>query len=140
MQPALSRQIRALERVVGCDLVHRSTRHVALTLAGEALLDRARPVLAALDEAVAAARSVGGEMAARIMRMWAPVVVVASAVASTQQLRDVFEAFLAQLPVPDVAVRAVNAGPGWCSPCGSGCATRASRCRPASCCCARVSA
>jgi acetyl esterase/lipase len=110
-QPALSRQIRALERVVGCDLLHRSTRHVALTLAGEALLDRARPVLAALDEAVAAAQSVGGEMAARIMRMWAPVAAIASAVASTQQLRDVFEAFLAQLPMPpDLAVRAVNAG------------------------------
>src|SRR5438132_8254053 len=57
-QPALSRQIRTLERIVGCDLLRRSTHSVELTLAGEALLDRARPVLAALDAAVAAAQSV----------------------------------------------------------------------------------
>jgi DNA-binding MarR family transcriptional regulator len=37
-QPALSRQIRGLERLVGCDLFRRSTQRVALTLAGEALL------------------------------------------------------------------------------------------------------
>jgi monoterpene epsilon-lactone hydrolase len=45
-QPALSRQIRTLERVVGCELLHRSTHRVELTLAGEALLDRAHRVLA----------------------------------------------------------------------------------------------
>jgi DNA-binding transcriptional LysR family regulator len=44
-QPALSRQIRALERAVGCDLLRRSTHRVELTLAGEALLDRAHVVL-----------------------------------------------------------------------------------------------
>lgn len=110
-QSALSRQIRALERIVGCELVHRSTRHVSLTLAGEALLDRARPVLIALDEAVTAAQTVGGEMAARIMRLWAPVAAVWSAVATPQQLREVFEDFMAQQPVPTGAsIRAVNAG------------------------------
>src|ERR671927_232230 len=45
-QPALSRQIRTLERVVGCELLRRSTHRVELTLAGAALLDRARAVLA----------------------------------------------------------------------------------------------
>ena len=33
-QPALSRQIRSLERLVGCDLFRRSTQRVELTLAG----------------------------------------------------------------------------------------------------------
>src|SRR5262245_53887877 len=60
-QPALSRQIRMLERLVGCELLRRSTHRVELTVAGEALLDRARAVLAALDDAIAAAQSVGGE-------------------------------------------------------------------------------
>jgi monoterpene epsilon-lactone hydrolase len=55
-QPALSRQIRTLERVIGCELLRRSTHRVELTLAGDALLERARPVLAALDQAVAAAQ------------------------------------------------------------------------------------
>src|SRR5829696_9878801 len=59
-QPALSRQIRTLERLVGCDLLRRTTHRVELTLAGEALLDRARKLLGDLDDAVHAARAVGG--------------------------------------------------------------------------------
>ena len=78
-QPALSRQIRMLERLVGCELLRRTTRHVELTLAGEALLDRAGPVLAALDEAVAAAQTVGGELNARIMQAWTPMMAIATA-------------------------------------------------------------
>ena len=51
-QPALSRQIRALEQLLGCELLRRSTHRVELTLAGEALLDRVRPVLREVDAAV----------------------------------------------------------------------------------------
>jgi epsilon-lactone hydrolase len=110
-QPALSRQIRTLERVVGCELLHRSTHRVELTLAGKALLDRAHRVLAALDEAVAAAQSVGGELTARMMRLWTPVLAVATGETSIHALREVFEAFLAQTsPPPEVAVRPVTAG------------------------------
>jgi epsilon-lactone hydrolase len=110
-QPALSRQIRTLERVVGCELLRRSTHRVEVTLAGAALLDRARPVLAALDEAVTAARSVGGELTARMMRLWAPVIALFSPEASISQMREVFESFLAQTPMPpDIPVRPVTAG------------------------------
>jgi epsilon-lactone hydrolase len=109
-QPALSRTIRTLERAVGCRLLQRSTHRVELTLAGEALLDRSRVVLAALDEAVAAAQSVGGELTARIMRMWAPMLAVTTEQTSIETMRETFEAFLAQLPVPDVPVRPVTAG------------------------------
>ncbi|MGH2913734.1 MAG: LysR family transcriptional regulator, partial [Solirubrobacteraceae bacterium] len=45
-QPALSQQIRRLEDEVGLALVERTTRHVALTQAGEVLVVRARHVLA----------------------------------------------------------------------------------------------
>lgn len=55
-QPALTRQIAQLERLVGARLFDRTTRRVALTPAGEALLDPARRALAALDEGVTAAR------------------------------------------------------------------------------------
>jgi len=110
-QPALSRQIRALERVLGCELLRRSTHRVELTLAGDALLQRAGAVLVAVDEAVAAAQSVGGELGARIMRLWAPVVAVTTGETSIEAMREVFESFLAQLPMPDdVAVRPVTAG------------------------------
>lgn len=52
-QPALSKQLRQLERLVRADLLHREPRGVRLTEAGEALLPRARAVLAAWDAAVA---------------------------------------------------------------------------------------
>ena len=115
-QPALSRQIRTLERVVGCELLRRSTHLVELTLAGSALFDRARKVLIALDEAIGAAQSVGGELTARIMRLWAPVLAVATEQTTIETMREVFEAFLAEMPLPsDISVRPVTAGgfPRW---------------------------
>ena len=111
-QPALSRQIRGLERAVGCELLRRSTHRVELTLAGDALLDRARKLLADLDEAVATTQSVGGEMAGRMARLWAPVAETAASAGTTiQELRDEYERFMAQAPVaPELAVRPVTAG------------------------------
>ncbi len=50
-QPALSQQVRRLEDEVGLALVERTTRHVALTDAGEVLVARARRVLAELGAA-----------------------------------------------------------------------------------------
>ncbi len=49
-QPALSRQIRALEESLGVTLVERSTRHVELTAAGQALLPRIRAVVDAVED------------------------------------------------------------------------------------------
>jgi monoterpene epsilon-lactone hydrolase len=109
-QPALSRQIRALERLVGCDLLLRSTHRVALTLAGEALLDRANRLLREVDDAVAVTRSVGGEMERRLAELWAPVNELATADADLQALRNASEELQAQFPVPEVAVRSTNAG------------------------------
>ncbi|MFD3841010.1 LysR family transcriptional regulator [Streptomyces sp. NPDC058642] len=59
-QPALSKQVRALERQLGVELFRRDRHGVTLTGAGEALLPHARRVLADWAEgaaAVAAARS-----------------------------------------------------------------------------------
>ena len=44
-QPALSQQIRRLEQTLGLALVERTTRHVAMTEAGELLVARARRIL-----------------------------------------------------------------------------------------------
>lgn len=51
-QPVLSRQIRALERELGCALLVRTTRSVQLTAAGEQLREEALAVLAGVDAAV----------------------------------------------------------------------------------------
>ncbi|MFO0551115.1 MAG: LysR substrate-binding domain-containing protein [Polyangiaceae bacterium] len=55
-QPPLTRQIQALERDVGVELVDRSGRRIELTAAGLVFLQRARAVLEGADEAVKAAR------------------------------------------------------------------------------------
>lgn len=58
-QPALSKQIRALEKQLRTRLFERDHRTVALTAAGEALLPRAREVLAAWAAAEAALTTAG---------------------------------------------------------------------------------
>lgn len=55
--PSLSQQIRALERQLGTTLFERSPRAVRLTATGEALLTRARKLLADADSAVAEVRA-----------------------------------------------------------------------------------
>lgn len=110
-QPALSRQISSLERLVGCDLLRRSTHRVELTLAGDALLDRVRQLLVDVDDAVLATRSVGGELETRLARIWEPVNDLTAAEADLQTLRNACEALHAQFaPRPEIGVRPVNAG------------------------------
>ncbi|MER7402209.1 LysR family transcriptional regulator [Streptomyces sp. NPDC000070] len=53
-QPALSKQVRALERQLGVELFRRERQGVTLTGAGTALLPHARLVLAAWEEGAAA--------------------------------------------------------------------------------------
>jgi DNA-binding transcriptional LysR family regulator len=55
-QPALSRQIRDLERVLGVTLLDRTSRRVVLSRAGQAVLGQARRALAEADRAVRLAR------------------------------------------------------------------------------------
>ena len=49
-QPALSRQVRLLERELGVELLRRTTREVTLTDAGRFLLERAPALLSATDD------------------------------------------------------------------------------------------
>lgn len=65
-QPALSRQIKLLEASLGVILFERSSRHVALTEAGEALLPFARSALDACEAGADAARQALGLSAGNI--------------------------------------------------------------------------
>jgi DNA-binding transcriptional LysR family regulator len=64
VQPAVSQQIRRLERDLGVQLFDRTSRRVRLTAAGERLLPEARTVLAATDRTrqVAAELAGGGSL------------------------------------------------------------------------------
>jgi monoterpene epsilon-lactone hydrolase len=108
-QPALSRQIQALERMIGCPLLLRSTHRVELTLAGEALLGAAAPLLADLNDAITLTRSAGGEVNARVAQLWNSV--LNDGETNLQQMRDAYEALNAQFPIPEgTRVRPVQAG------------------------------
>jgi DNA-binding transcriptional LysR family regulator len=58
VQPALSKQISALEKELGVQLLERDRRHVTLTEVGQAFLEEALEVLAQADGAVVRARAV----------------------------------------------------------------------------------
>ncbi len=70
-QPALSRQIRDLERTLGVRLFDRTSRRVALSQAGQAVLEQARRALTESDRAVRlatlAARGDWGELAISVL-------------------------------------------------------------------------
>ena len=59
-QPALSRQIQALEKELLVQLLFRNRRRVQITPAGQVFLDRARLILTRTEEAVLAAQRAGG--------------------------------------------------------------------------------
>src|SRR3954468_16943546 len=62
-QSPLSQQIRHLEAELGVQLLHRPTPRVDPDPAGELLLERARPILSAVDDAVEdAQRAARGEI------------------------------------------------------------------------------
>ena len=110
-QPALSRQIRSLERMVGCDLFRRSTQRVELTLAGEALLAHARGLLAGLTDAVTATRSVGGELASRMALLWEPWARASASDADWDNVRVAIEDLHGRFAPPaEVMVAPVIAG------------------------------
>lgn len=110
-QPALSRQIRGLEQLVGCELLRRSTHSVELTLAGEALLDRSRQLLRDVDQAVAAALAVGGELLGRVARTLEPMRGLLATDPDLVRTRNTFESMNAQFqPPPGTVTRPVIAG------------------------------
>jgi DNA-binding transcriptional LysR family regulator len=65
-QPPLSQAIRRLEGAVGCPLLLRTSRSVALTPAGMAFLERARRTLRNVEADVHEARSIGEGQTGRL--------------------------------------------------------------------------
>jgi DNA-binding transcriptional LysR family regulator len=59
-QPPLSRQVQILERILGAQLLERTSRIVRLTPAGRTLLPEARRILQLADTAATSARRIAG--------------------------------------------------------------------------------
>ena len=58
-QPTLSAQLKKLEDYLGVQLIERSPKRIALTPTGEAIVARARQMIAASDEIVSTSSSAG---------------------------------------------------------------------------------
>lgn len=103
-QPALSQQIRRLEASVGAELLVRSTRSVALTPAGAALLPHARRALFEARQGMTAAdRAARGEIGHLTVGFieTAAVALVPAAVRSFQARHPNVSLTLRELPVDD---------------------------------------
>jgi DNA-binding transcriptional LysR family regulator len=94
---SLSTRMRALEQTLGVGLLHRTTRSVGLTEAGEQLLARLAPALREVDEAVASLQGAGTALTGRL-RINAPPVAV------DLVLTPIVTAFLAQHPQVTIEV------------------------------------
>lgn len=100
-QPALSAHIRQLEERMGCRLVERTTRRVALTPAGEALFALAPAALASVADAVRAAQAAAaGETGSLVVGLLAT-----SGLDFTPR---VLRAFASEWPGVEVSVRNVS--------------------------------
>jgi DNA-binding transcriptional LysR family regulator len=86
----LSHRVKALETGMGVRLLHRTTRAVAPTEAGAALLARLRPVLADLDAALAEAGGVGAAPTGTLRINAGPQ--------AARALMEIVPAFLARYP------------------------------------------
>ena len=100
-QPALSQQIRRLEAELGARLFVRTTRSVALTDAGEALLRNARRVLADVDHARAEVDAVTGLVHGRLT-------IGAIQFVPRLDIPRLLAAFHARYPGVDVALRTAD--------------------------------
>lgn len=69
---SISRGIASLEDAMGVRLFHRTTRHVSLSTAGSALLERSAPLLAALQKSVTDLPELQDEPSG-VLRVTAPV-------------------------------------------------------------------
>jgi DNA-binding transcriptional LysR family regulator len=102
-QPALSFQVKQLERELGTQLVERTNRRVRLTAAGEVFLDRARRILEQVDQAARETARVGQGEAGSLV-----IGVVSTAVCSV--LPELLRGFRREAPHITVDIREMEPG------------------------------
>ncbi|HWC65591.1 MAG TPA: LysR substrate-binding domain-containing protein [Thermoanaerobaculia bacterium] len=102
-QPALSQQIRNLEKELHVELFRRTKHRVALTRAGESFSKEAREILASADRAAELARQAGRSDRGRL-------VIGASPRTNWQIMRHVLRDFADHLPSVEVIVQILATG------------------------------
>jgi DNA-binding transcriptional LysR family regulator len=97
-QPAVSKQIKALEEELGDRLFDRLGKKVHLTRTGEALYGRAVKILRSVEEAKAAVKGLSGECSGEL-------VIGTSDHISLHRLPDVLKSYIAAYPKVDLKLR-----------------------------------
>jgi DNA-binding transcriptional LysR family regulator len=96
-QPALSRQIRELERALGITVFDRTSRRVALSQAGRAVLGQARRALTESDRAIRLARlAAHGD--------WGELTIAALPAVTLSPLPNIIRAYRDTHPMIDVTI------------------------------------
>ncbi|NHU49073.1 LysR family transcriptional regulator [Rhodococcus sp. A14] len=96
-QPSLSQQIQQLESIVGGSLLHRTTRCVRLTTAGEALLERANRIVHQVDGALEDVRLVSRGRAGVLQVSYSSSVTLRNTPPYLQSFQDAFPHVRVQL-------------------------------------------
>ena len=102
-QPALSAQIKELERKLGVTLLERSNRGTMLTSAGEAVVERARTVLREMDDLVRTAQFDGTGLHGRVVLGVIPTI-------APYLLPDVVARFTESHPAAQLHIRELRTG------------------------------
>lgn len=90
-QSALTRAMRELEESLGVELLQRSYRGVTFTPAGEALLKRARLIVATIERAKDEVQQIGGGRGAKVSIGVTPVI-------AATVLADMYKGFHSRMP------------------------------------------
>lgn len=90
-QSSLTRAMRELEESLGAEILNRSYRGVSFTPAGEALLKRARMIMATIERARDEVRQISGGKGAKVSVAITPVV-------AATLLGDIYRQFKLQMP------------------------------------------
>lgn len=107
---AVSHGLRGLEERLGVKLLHRTTRSVALTEAGRRLLERLRPALGEIDDAVGDLSQYRDRPAGRVRissHHWAAEDLIAPRLAA---LREAYPEVVVELSIEDGLTDIVTAG------------------------------
>lgn len=111
---ALSHVVRALEERLGARLLHRTTRSVALTEAGDALLSRLVPAMAELEQAVTEAGAFSdhprGRLRLNLPRLAAETVVAPRLGQFTQLYPDIVLDLIIDDSMADIVAEGSDAG------------------------------
>ena len=107
-QSAVSQQVAALERQVGCELVDRGARPLRLTSAGEVLAQRYKTMSLQLDTALAEVRAIVRKQSERLSLCTSPGAMSALVVPALQQLLRRFPSLEVQLQEEEHGVEALE--------------------------------